>query len=139
MTRQRLNTVARVGARTLIVAGFAGGVWLLSAAAAHAAAPAGATTARTDQTVVDLTTRVTDPAIRLVDQVLAPSSTVPGHRMARGRVPVRTPFPGCSRPCPTCSDPTCSGRCAVRLNWSPHRSPVTWPRSPPACAPRWPR
>jgi hypothetical protein len=95
MTRQRLNTVARVGARTLVVAGFAGGVWLLSAAAAHAAAPAGATTARTDQTVVDLTTRVTDPAIRLVDQVLAPSSTVPGHRKAR---PAAAPVAGRSAP-----------------------------------------
>jgi hypothetical protein len=67
MTRQRLNTVMRVGVRTLLVAGFAGGAWLFSSAAAHAAAPAGLT-ARTAQAVVD-------PTLRLLDQVLAPGTT----------------------------------------------------------------
>src|SRR5436309_3141207 len=40
MARLRLNTVLRAGVRTLLVAGFASGAWLLSSAAAHAAAPA---------------------------------------------------------------------------------------------------
>jgi hypothetical protein len=62
MTRLRLNTVLRVGVRTLLVAGFAGGAWLLSSAAAHAAAPAGDTTTRTQAVV--------DPTLRLLDQVL---------------------------------------------------------------------
>src|SRR2546423_283210 len=47
MTLQRLRTVARVGARALVVAGFAGGVWLFSSAAAHASAPAAAPTMKT--------------------------------------------------------------------------------------------
>jgi hypothetical protein len=78
MTRLRLNTVIRVGVRTLIVAGFAGGVWLLSSAAAHAAAPA----ATTDQTgpVVNLTA----PAAHLLDQVLAPA---PDHATRSAAAP----------------------------------------------------
>ena len=67
MTRLRLNTVLRVGVRTLLVAGFAGGAWLLSSSAAHAAAPA-----RTTQAVVD-------PTLRLLDQVLTPGNDHSGH------------------------------------------------------------
>ena len=75
MTRQRLNTVMRVGLRTLLVAGFAGGAWLLSSAAAHAAAPASGT-ARTAQAVVD-------PTLRLLDQVRTPGTTAQGHHPTR--------------------------------------------------------
>jgi hypothetical protein len=72
MTRLRLNTVLRVGVRTLLVAGFAGGAWLLSSAAAHAAAPA-----RTTQAVVD-------PTLRLLDQVLTPGSAASGAAQRPG-------------------------------------------------------
>jgi len=66
MTLQRFRSVARVSARTLLVAGFAGGIWLLTSAAAHASAPAGTT-----ETVLNPATR---PALALLDQVLTPAS-----------------------------------------------------------------
>ena len=55
MTLQRLRTVARVGARALVVAGFAGGVWLFSSAAAHASAPAAAPTMKTQPALTPAT------------------------------------------------------------------------------------
>src|SRR5438034_9622567 len=64
MTLQRLRTVARVSARALVVAGFAGGIWLLSSAAAHASAPAAAPTLKTQQVLA--------PALHLLDQVVTP-------------------------------------------------------------------
>ncbi len=69
MTLQRFRSVARVSARTLLVAGFAGGIWLLTSAAAHASAPAGTT-----ETVLNPAAR---PALALLDQVLTPASN--GH------------------------------------------------------------
>src|SRR5438105_354784 len=68
MTLQRLRTVARVGARALVVAGFAGGVWLFSSAAAHASAPAAAPTMKTQPAL----TPATRPALHLLGDVLAP-------------------------------------------------------------------
>ncbi|OLB64786.1 MAG: hypothetical protein AUI10_09565 [Actinobacteria bacterium 13_2_20CM_2_72_6] len=81
MTRLRLNTVLRVGVRTLLVAGFAGGAWLFSSAAAHAAAPAGAP-ARTTQAVVD-------PTLRLLDQVLVPGTNTHSGSQRSGVVAVQ--------------------------------------------------
>ena len=66
MTLQRLRTVARVSARALVVAGFAGGVWLLTSTAAHASVPASAPTMT--QPVL---APATGPALRLLGDVLA--------------------------------------------------------------------
>jgi hypothetical protein len=87
MARLRLNTVLRVGVRTLLVAGFAGGAWLLSSAAAHAAAPAGDHTVRTTQAVVD-------PTLSLLDQVLVPQ----GHHPVRSAAVPVTRLPAPVRP-----------------------------------------
>ncbi|OLB79599.1 MAG: hypothetical protein AUI14_09730 [Actinobacteria bacterium 13_2_20CM_2_71_6] len=100
MTLQRLNTVARVGARTLLAAGFAGGMWLLTSSAAHAAHPTG-TPDRAEHAVIT----TAGPALRLLDQVIAPTRTVPDHRRARpaaalvtGRpAPMDNSAPGASR------------------------------------------
>jgi len=81
MTLQRLRTVARVGTRGLLVAGFAGGIWLLASAAAHASAPEGGTS-RTAQTALDPVAR---PALGLLNAVL----TTDGHsRPAPGTLAV---------------------------------------------------
>ena len=69
MTLQRLRSVARVSARALLVAGFAGGVWLLTSTTAHASAPAATPT------------KAGQPVLSLLDQVLVPAK--PGHHHTR--------------------------------------------------------
>jgi hypothetical protein len=103
MARLRLNTVLRAGVRTLLVAGFAGGAWLLSSAAAHAAAPASDAT-RTTQAVVA-------PTLSLLDQVLTdhsgsaasgaaqrPGAVAQGHHAVRSAAVPVTRFPAPVRP-----------------------------------------
>src|SRR5205814_8305393 len=86
-----------VGVRTLLVAGFAGGAWLLSSAAAHAAVPAGAahydysgpaaSSAAQRPGAVATQAAVVDPTLHLLDQVLTPATT--GHHPVRSAaVPV---------------------------------------------------
>ena len=97
MARIRLNTVLRAGVRTLLVAGFAGGAWLLSSAAAHAAAPASdvahydysgsAASDAAQRPGAVATQAVVDPTLHLLDQVLTPATS--GHRPVRSAaVPV---------------------------------------------------
>src|SRR2546430_11623203 len=89
MTRQRFGTVTRVVSRALLVAGFAGGAWLLSSGGAHAAAPERTDpvridSTRADQAVVNLTTPVTRTATDLLHVVLP---TAPRrHALASGAV-----------------------------------------------------
>jgi hypothetical protein len=94
MTLLRPRTVARVGVRTLLVAGFAGGVWLLSSAAAHAAAPTtsagsiaagsvGAHPAPIGSIVGSTVDSAARPALSLLGQVLTPTTKLPVHPTVR--------------------------------------------------------
>src|SRR5438046_2071757 len=74
MTQQRFGTVARVASRALLVAGFAGGAWLLSSAAAHAATS---------------TTEVIAPAVEIVAPA-QPATERPDLRVVSRTAPVTT-------------------------------------------------
>ena len=80
MTRR--TTVARVTSRALLIAGFAGGAWLLASSAAHAAdvtaADVTAAASPTDRAEVSQGAPITGTALRLLDQVLATTNMVPG-------------------------------------------------------------
>ncbi len=94
MTLLRPRTVVRVGVRTLLVAGFAGGAWLLSSAAAHAAAPATSTglvaggsaaayAAPIGSIVGGTADSAARPALSLLGQVLTPTTKLPVHHTVR--------------------------------------------------------
>jgi hypothetical protein len=86
MTRPRFHTVTRVVSRALLVAGFAGAAWLLSRAAAHAAAPAPSGSPGTERGAVSLTAPVTRTAVSLLGTVLAPA-----HHASRAASPETAP------------------------------------------------
>lgn len=75
----------RLATRALLVAGFAGGAWLMSSATAHAAAPAQTPTVGTDRGVVSLAAPVTRTAVDLLGAVLAPAQEdqPAGHHATR--------------------------------------------------------
>jgi hypothetical protein len=79
MAQQRFRTVTRVVSRALLVAGFAGTVWLLSSAAAHAAAPEQSAVPGTERGTVSLTAPITRTAVNLLGAVLAPRNTATPH------------------------------------------------------------
>src|SRR5579859_493797 len=94
MEQLRFRSVTRVATRALLVAGFAGAAWLLSSAAAHAAAPAPTTAPGTDQGVVSLTAPVTHTAVDLLGAVLTPrSETTTSTAPQRGTVRATSPVP----------------------------------------------